>query len=189
MVLSFCHTLLTYTVIQLMLNYHGLRSIVYGGGVMNLLEHSQWVTGGCFRRLRAVHVRTSQSHWYAVNLPKRLPISASRICQLCLCPCKKVSTKSFPVLRQTMNTSVLCRLPVISLNIPKGVLSTDSVTGKSEGKPLKPFHWQALTVVPVILIIQLFFFKIGLPHPSTTAYLMFLPILKVFRNRKRLGSH
>ena len=39
MLLSVSHTLLSHR--NTMLNYSGLRSFVYGGGVMNSLEHSQ----------------------------------------------------------------------------------------------------------------------------------------------------
>ena len=52
------------------------------------------------------------------------------------------------------------------------------------------FHWQALTVTAVLpYIVELEFSRICLPHTSITAFLMFLPIFKVFSNLKTWGSH
>ena len=45
-------------------------------------------------------------------------------------------------------------------------------------------YWQAMTVTAVTAIVKPDFSEIFLPHPSTTASLMFLPIFKVFANRK-----
>ena len=48
-------------------------------------------------------------------------------------------------------------------------------------------HWQALTVTAVIPIAWLDFAKICLPHPSTTAYLMFCRFAKFLPKRKTWG--
>ena len=49
-----------------------------------------------------------------------------------------------------------------------------------KGRELKQISWQVMIVLTVIPIVKPEFSEICLPHPTTTAPLMFLPISKNF---------
>ena len=50
-------------------------------------------------------------------------------------------------------------------------------------------YWQAMTVTAVMAIVKPEFSEICLPHPSTTASLMFFADFQSFCEPEKLGSH